>query len=422
MKKELLGEFEVLQSCRFCDSKDLQVVLDLGLMPLAGAFLKEDEIWDERFYPLELQFCCNCCMVQVSCVPDPKDLFNEKYFFHSSSVLSLVRHFEDYATDVFFKFLADRHDPVVLEVGCNDGVLLRPLAKLGCKVIGVDPSINATSKISIENAEIFNEFFGEKVASDIVGTVGAVDLVTANFSFGHIDDMHDVMKGVNLLLKPDGIFVFEIYYLKTILDEMNYDMIYHEHMSYYSLLALSTFLEKWSIEIFDVDYFSKIRSGALRVYCKNKENKVHPISNRFKVMLKNEYDSRLNTISPFIDYSIRIDKTKSDLLSVLLKLRSEGKSIVGYGASGRSTVVMNYCGINNSHLDCIVDDAVEKQGFITPGSHLKIVSWENMEERFKPDYIVLFAWSFVDEVLERRSKFRENGGRFIIPLPSVRII
>lgn len=413
---------KMLTNCRFCNSQEVEIILNLGEMPLAGAFLKKQDIKDEMYFPLELQFCHQCSMVQVSCVPDPKILFNEKYFFHSSSVASLVSHFEDYAHDINNKFLAAKRNPVVLEIGCNDGVLLKPLAHLGNKVIGVDPSTNATSKIDISGAVIFNEFFGEKLAIDIKSKLGSVDLITANFSFAHIDDMHDVMEGINEILSPNGIFVFEIYYLKTILQEMNYDMIYHEHMSYYSLIALQSFFGRWSIEIFDVDYFPRIRSGALRVYAKFRENKQYPISDRFKQMIKNEYDSGLNSSAPFIDYAFKVEKTKSDLLSLISKLKSEGKKIVGYGASGRSTVVMNYCGINNSHLDFIIDDAEEKQGFLTPGSHLEIISWDSMEKRFQPDYIVLFAWSFIDEVLVKRSKFRQNGGKFILPLPAVSII
>jgi len=391
-------------------------------MPLAGAFLKQDEISEELYFPLELQFCHNCSMSQVSCVPNPKILFNDKYFFHSSSVFSLVSHFEEYAKDVYHKFLSNKANHWVLEIGCNDGVLLNPLAKLGSKVIGVDPSSNATSKIDIKESLIYNDFFGCDLAVKINSKIGKVDLITANFSFAHIDNMHDVMQGITEVLNPKGVFVFEIYYLKTIIEEMNYDMIYHEHMSYYSLIALKNFLGKYSIEIFDINYFPKIRSGALRVYAKYKENKLYSTTERFKSMINLEYTVGLDSKKPFSAYSQKVEETKVDLLNLISNLKSEGKIIVGYGASGRSTVIMNYCGINTSHIEFVVDDAIEKQGYLTPGSHLEILSWESMEKRIKPDYIILFAWSFIDEVLQKRSKFRDDGGMFILPLPTVKVI
>ena len=418
MKKK----YKILNCCRFCGSSQIDVVLDLGEMPLAGGFLAEGELENEPTFPLELQFCSDCSMAQVSCVPDPTILFNEKYFFHSSSVQSLVGHFEDYAADIYPRFLFFIQTPVVLEIGCNDGVLLKPLAKLGAKVIGVDPSSNATSKIDIKEALVYNEFFGKELTKEILEEVGRVDLITANFSFAHIDNMHDVISGITSILNDHGVFVFEIYYLKTIIEEMNYDMIYHEHMSYYSLISLQTFLGNHAMEIFDVKYFPRIRSGALRVYAKFKSNNLYRPSEDFKKMIQDEFKLGLNFKNAFVEYSLKVDKTRTDLMNLISTLKSRGKKIVGYGASGRSTVVMNYCGINNSHIEYVVDDAIEKQGFYTPGSHLEIISWDEMEKRIKPDYIILFAWSFIDEVLQKRASFRENGGRFILPLPSVEVI
>ena len=411
-----------LRECRFCNSQDIETVLDLGNMPLAGGFLKKADIANEYFFPLELQFCKNCFLVQVSCVPDPKILFNEKYFFHSSSTFSLIEHFTKYADDLFKRYLIDKQQPIILEIGCNDGVLLNPLSKLGCKVIGVDPSSSVTNKINISDSIIKNNFFTEELAIEILSETGKVDIITANFSFAHIDNMHDVMRGIVKLIKDDGIFVFELYYLKTIIEEMNYDMIYHEHMSYYSLLTLKIFLSKYGMEIFDVDYFPRIRSGALRVHAKLKINNELPPTEKFIKLYESEIILGLNTIHPFIDYSNKIEKTKHDLLSLITNLKSAGKKIVGYGASGRSTVIMNYCGINESHIDYIVDDAIEKQGYLTPGNHIEIMTWDQMIEKYTPDYVILFAWSFIDEVLSKRDTYRLAGGKFILPLPTVHIL
>jgi len=411
-----------LKECRFCNSPDLEIVLDLGTMPLAGGFLKKEDLANEYFFPLELQFCKNCYLVQVSCVPDPNILFNEKYFFHSSSTFSLVEHFTKYAQDLFKRYLNNNKLPVILEIGCNDGVLLRPLSKLGSKLIGVDPSTSVTNKINIPGSIIKNDFFTEKLAIEILNENGKVDIVTANFSFAHIDNMNDVMRGIIKLLKDDGIFVFELYYLKTIIEEMNYDMIYHEHMSYYSLLTLKKFLSKYGMEIFDVEYFPRIRSGALRVHTKFNINNAFPPTEQFIKLYESEIIFGLNKIQPFIHYSNKIEKSKNDLLDLINSLKIEGKKIVGYGASGRSTIIMNYCGINENHIDYIVDDAIEKQGFLTPGNHIEIITWNQMIEKCTPDYVVLFAWSFIDEVLSKRSEYRLAGGKFILPLPEVKVI
>lgn len=416
------SSYKILKNCRFCGNSDLKNVLNLGKMPLAGGFLKKNDIDLELFFPLELQYCNKCHLVQVSCVPNPNIIFNEKYFFHSSSTNSLIEHFSCYAKDIFQKYLKNIIDPIILEIGCNDGVLLKPLASLGCKVIGVDPSSSVTNKIDIDNSVIINDFFTENLSLEILNNCGSVDIVTANFAFAHIDDMHDVMKGIVNLLKKDGVFVFELYYLKTVIEEMNYDMIYHEHMSYYSLITLREFLSKYEMDIFDIDYFPKLRSGALRIHAKFKSNLSLKITEKFTKALNLEYDFGLNTINPFYHFSEKIEKTKLDLIRLIIDLKSQGKKIVGYGASGRSTILMNYCGITSEHIDCVVDDAVEKQGFLTPGNHLEILTWENMLKVGKPDYIILFAWSFTDEVLIKRASFREKGGKFILPLPNVKVI
>ena len=418
---EIKSNYKILTNCRFCSSDDLEIVVDLGLMPLAGAFLKPEQIKDELFFPLALQYCKNCHLVQASCVPDPTILFNEKYFFHSSSVGSLVSHFEDYAKEIYLKFLSKLNCPKVLEIGCNDGVLLKPLSKLGCKVIGVDPSSNVTSKIKIENSLIVTDFFTEIVANEIFLNNGKIDLITANFSFAHIDDMNDVMRGIKILLNEKGVFVFELYYLKTLIEEMNYDMIYHEHMSYYSLITLKKFLLKFDLEIFDVQYNAKIRSGSLRVFVKYMTNKDINITETFHTFYKNELIFGLDTITPYKNYANRIIETKENLLLMLKDLKAQGKKIIGYGASGRSTVLMNYCGLNSTHIEFVIDDATEKQGYLTPGNHLNIITWNDMVKKGIPDYIILFAWSFIDEVLLKRSEYINNGGKFILPLPDVKI-
>ena len=223
----------------------------------------------KKYYPLDLNFCHDCFLVQVSNVVPANVIFNENYFFYSSAIKTLVDHFYDFAKETKDRFLCDRKYPSVIEIGCNDGVLLKPLLKMGIFSLGVDPCANVIKGIDTNKIKIINDFFSEKLAVKIKKQHGSFDAVLSSYSLAHIDDMIDVFKGIKHLLKDDGIFIFEIYYLGTLIDEMQYDMIYHEHLSYYSLMTLKKFLKKFEMEIFDVKFIDKVRSGSVRFYARN---------------------------------------------------------------------------------------------------------------------------------------------------------
>jgi SAM-dependent methyltransferase len=422
VKEKTIGQFIRRDDCRFCQSKNLKKVLDLGVVPLAGGFLKEHDVPYEKFYPLELNFCSDCCLVQVSNVVAAETLFQKNYFFYSSAIGTLVDHFSAYAKQIYDRFLKNLPNPSILEIGCNDGVLLKPLEKLGVNCIGVDPATNVVDTIQSTDLTVINDFFSETLARQIHTNNGKVDAVLANYSFAHIDDMVDIMKGIKCILKDDGVFVFEIYYLGTLIEEMQYDMIYHEHMSYYSLAALTTFFKRFEMEIFDMDYIPGIRSGTVRFYARNIGQCPEPVSDSIAEMAKLEAAKKYEKLSVYSEYGARVRQTKEQLVSLLQRLKSEGNTIIGYGASGRGTTIMNYCGIDEQYIDYIIDDAPAKQGFLTPGTHVPITSWKFTKDSEVPDYIVLFAWAFTDEVLKKRRDYLERGGKFIIPLPDVRIV
>jgi len=416
-----IGEFIERDTCRFCQGTNLYEILNLGNVPLAGGFLKEKDFPQEKYYPLTLNFCQDCYLVQVGHVVSADTLFKNNYFFFSSAIATLVDHFKDYAKDVYERFLKTKASPAILEIGCNDGVMLRPFSSLGVRVIGVDPATNVVKRIDIKDAVIVNDFFTEKVARQIKEKHGQVDAVVSSFSCAHIDDMVDVMKGVKSLLKDDGVFIFEIYYLGTLIDEMQYDMVYHEHMSYYSFIALARFLKKFDMEIFDVKYTPGVRSGSVRFYSRNIGKVKGDISSAAVEMMRHEQERGFDKSGVYTQYADKVDRTRRDLMVLLDRLKQSGKKIIGYGASGRGTVIMNYCGIDGRYLDYVVDDAPAKQGFFTPGTHVPIKPWDFVRESKTPDYIILFAWSFTDEVIKKRQDYIKNGGKFIIPLPQVRI-
>ena len=229
-----IGKFTRRHTCRFCQGANLSKILELGNVPLAGGFVKEKDFAHEKYYPLTLNFCRDCYLVQVSNVVSADVLFKNNYFFFSSAIGTLVDHFKEYAREIYERFLKKKSQPSILEIGCNDGVLLKPFSALGVRAIGVDPATNVVKLIDSKDFIVINDFFTEKLAFQVKEKYGAVDAIVSSYSFAHIDDMVDVMKGIKCLLKDDGVFVFEIYYLGTLIDEMQYDMIYHEHMSYYS--------------------------------------------------------------------------------------------------------------------------------------------------------------------------------------------
>lgn len=413
-----LGEFITHTRCRFCNSPELVKFLDFGEVPLAGGFLRPEDIAEENVYPLALYFCSNCTLVQVLDAVPVHTLF-KNYFYFSSAIGSLVQHFAELAQEV-----ADRYAPpagsLVVEIGCNDGVLIKPLRALGVNAIGVDPATNVVSSSGLPPSVIVNDCFTEAVALKIRRKHGPASAILSSFSFAHIDDMADVMRGVRSLLKDDGVFIFEVYYLGIMLDEMQYDMMYHEHMSYYSLLALSRFFESFGMEIFDVRR-SALRAGTMRFYSRVKGVSSQPLTPAVAELMGCERRSRLDRVDTYLGFGEKVEHNKWQLLDLLDRLKRDGRKIIGYGASGRATTIMTYCGIDRRYLDYVVDDAPAKHGFCTPGTHVSIKPW-SAAEADRPDYALLFAWSFVDEVRKRRMDYLKSGGRFIIPLPEVRVM
>ena len=406
-----------LKKCRLCESKKLKSFIDFKKMPLAGAFLSKSEIKKEHLYPMAMQFCQNCTGVQVNTVIPLNTLF-KKYFYFSSNIKTLVEHFLNLSNIVSKKYL--KNGGKVLEIGCNDGVFLNHMVnKNKIKCIGVDPAKNVIRKIKDTRITKYNKPFDLNLAKKIKSRFNNIDLVVSSFSFGHIDDMKSVAKGIDHLLNEDGTFIFEIYYLGTVIKELQYDMMYHEHMTYYTIKSLKKFLSKYNLRIFNIEKI-KLRSGSLRFSCcrlKNKKN----VSKNVKKYSVIESKYGFNKLSYLKNYNDRIYKTKTDIIKIIKKLKKNNKTIYGYGASGRGTIIMNYCKLDKAVLDYVVDDASAKRGMYTPGTHVKIISWDDLKKVGYPDYFVLFAWPFHAEISKKRSEYLKNGGKFIIPLPNVRI-
>lgn len=413
------GEYKTLTACRLCGGKDLKTFIDFGDFPLAGAFLKPEQIPDERVYPMGMQFCRTCTNVQVDTVI-PMDVLFKNYFYFSSAIQTLKDHFGQLAEELAARFVKPK-ESLVVEIGCNDGVLLRHLAARGVRNVGVDPATNVVASIKDPGVVAINDGFGGPVAKRIVAEHGRADAVVSSFSFAHIDDMHEVMRGVDAVLGEKGVFIFEIYYLGVVIEEMQYDMMYHEHMSYYTLACMEKFLGQYGLEVFEVKKMP-LRSGTLRFYAQRKAARPHPVTPSVQAQRDEEKRKGLLDEKTYEGYGARVHGTKVELMKLLDRLKAEGKSVIGYGASGRATIIMNYCGIDGRYLDFVVDDAPAKHGFLTPGTHIPIKPWSDVEKMAKkPDYALVFAWPFIEEVKKRRKEYLEQGGRFIVPLPEVKV-
>ncbi|MDO8463066.1 MAG: class I SAM-dependent methyltransferase [bacterium] len=420
--QQKIGTFIAHRDCRFCGGTNLHTILDFGNVPLAGGFLKAEQFADEEYYPLDLKVCTDCTLVQVPNAVSGEKLFREHYFYFSSKIQTLVTHCAAFAQDVVDRFLAGKSDASVFEIGCNDGVMLRPFAQLGVTAVGMDPASNVVASVAQDGFTIYDDFFNEETAKRVRAEHGQFDAITTSYSFAHIDDMRSVLRGVQEILKPDGVLVFEVYYLGTLMDEMQYDMIYHEHCSYYSLSALQHFLAQFDMEIFDTYFTPGVRSGAVRFYARNVAGAPRPRTESLRAMEQYEAERGFGTLETFQGYGAKVEKTRTDLLALLDGLKAKGKTIIGYGASGRGTTIMNYCGIGEQYLDYVVDDAPAKHGYATPGTHVAIHPWEKTQEGKFPDYALLFAWSFAKEVCAKRADYLRAGGKFIVPLPEVRVI
>ena len=416
MNKQKNTEFK----CAFCDELNIKLIMDFGHVALAGGFLKRKDFSNEKKFPMRVCFCENCFAVQVVDIIEPDILF-QNYFYFSSSIETLRNHFSDYAEEVTKRFLKPS-EANVLEFGCNDGILLRPLADQGIKtVIGVDPADNVVSSINDSRITTINNYFTESVSMQIVTEYGHMDMIVANNVYAHIPDIQGTTRAINSALSDSGVFVFEVHYLDKVVKDMQYDMIYHEHIFYYSLLSAIEHFKRHDMVIFDVKLIP-IHAGSLRFYvCKKDSYHARSISDSVKLLEEEERSKGYDNFEIFVDFAGQVAATKKDLINLLKKLKSEGQTVAGYGASGRANTMIQYCEITDDLVSYMIDDAPAKTGFFTPGSHLEIFPSSVLSGKDAPDYVLVFAWSFFDEILKRNQSYIESGGKMILPLPTVEI-
>lgn len=410
--------FTARTRCRSCESSALFKFLNFGQMPLAGCFPRQDELGQEQRFPLAVCLCEACGLVQLSGVVAREVLFRD-YRYCSSTTLTLRQHFLAYAQELVQRF-PNLKTGFVVEIGCNDGVLLKPLQAMGVRVLGVDPATNIVPAVRKAGIPVLNDFFGERLTSEIIDQYGHADGVCANNVFAHIDDLHDVMRSLTRLLKPDGVFVFEVHYLPELLEKLQYDMIYHEHLYYYAVGPLSQFFNHYDMEIFDVKRIA-IHSGSIRVYARKIGQHHSQITPAVGELLAMERALKLDHPTTYQDFSHRVQQHKQTLQAILGRLKRKGMRMIGYGASGRANTLLNYCHIGRGTLDYLVDASPERYGRSIPCLQIPIVQVERMRSDL-PDVVLMLSWSYREEILSKEQAFLEQGGCFLIPLPTVEFV
>jgi len=406
--------------CAFCDSTHLGLIMDFGKVALAGAFVKPEQFAAEPFFPMRLHYCHSCHAVQITDIV-PADVMFRDYFYFSSAIGTLREHFKTYAAEVSQRFLEPSR-ATVLEFGCNDGVLLRPLADQGIRtVIGVDPASNVVATIADPRITVINDFFNEAVARRVVQTHGKVDVIMANNVYAHIPDIQGTTRAISTALGDDGVFMCEIHYLGKVIDDLQYDMVYHEHLFYYSLLSAMKHFSRHDMVIFDLKQIP-IHAGSIRFYVGKRTGKhAQSISPAVKALESSERAAGYDRFETFKRFSTTVTRHRVDLKGLLQKLRRQGRSIAGYGASGRANTMIQWCGLDQTDIDYMIDDAPAKVGFYTPASHFPICPSSILTSEKRPDYVLVFAWSFFDEICKRNAAYLSGGGRMILPLPRISV-
>ena len=403
-------------TCRICDSHEIRSVLSLGTTPLADGLRRKEQLsQNEPIFPLNVAFCPQCSLLQLRETVPPEVLFCQDYPYYSSFSPALLQHSRANALDL----IDSRHlnaGSLVVELASNDGYLLKNFLEHGIPVLGIDPAegpARAAEKIGVPT---LCTFFSKNLAHELAANGKAADVVIGNNVLAHVADLHGFVEGIRTLLKDDGVAVIEMPYVKDLVDHCEFDTIYHEHLCYFSVTALDHLFRMHSLFLNDVKHLP-IHGGSLRIYVEKKEN----LSPAVRDMLRTEAVAKVNQIDYYHDFAERVEWIRKELRRLLGSLQQEGARIAAYGAAAKGSTMINYSGIGPDLLDFVVDRNTHKQGLYMPGQNIPVLGPEVLLERM-PGYVLLLAWNFADEILQQQQEYRQRGGRFIIPVPTPRVI
>jgi SAM-dependent methyltransferase len=415
-QQEVSLQRSVAKPCRFCGAELHRTFVDLGMSPLCETYpLPEDLHRGEIYYPLHVYFCDHCFLVQLEEYESPEQIFSDYAYFSSYSD-SWLQHAERYCTKMIAEFGLNHHS-LAVEVASNDGYLLQYFVKSGIPVLGIEPAANVAKVSAEKGIPTKVRFFGEQLARELAAAGSCADLVLGNNVLAQVPDLNDFVEGLRILLKPAGVLTLEFPHLLRLIERNEFDTIYHEHFSYFSMFTTMRILEAHGLRAFDVEELST-HGGSLRVYACRTEDQTRGIQPSVGHLIAAEEQAGLNSAEGYETFAKQVKQTKFALLDFLITAAKEGKSVAGYGAPGKSATLLHYCGIGKDLIQYTVDRNPYKQGRLLPGTHIPIHHPDRICQT-KPDYVVILPWNLKDEIIHQLQFIREWGGRFVVPIPNV---
>lgn len=409
-----------IMNCRFCNTLLTTTFIDLFNTPPSNSFLKYEQLMEPETYdPLKVYVCHKCFLVQVDEYKKHNEIFNDQYVYYSSFSTSWLKHSKQYA-EMITDRLKLKKDSLVIEIASNDGYLLQYFKDKEIPVLGIEPTAN-TAKVAISKGiNTYIDFFGTTLALQLANESKQADLFIGNNVLAHVPDIVDVVRGIKIILKDNGIVTMEFPHLLKLIENSQFDTIYHEHYSYLSFYVVKQIFESAGLDMFDVDEIPT-HGGSLRIYVKHKGNASIEISENVKRLLQKELASGINTIAYYENFQKKAFNIKLELLSYLVKQKLSGKSIAAYGAAAKGNTLLNYCGIKSDIVDFVIDASPFKQNMYLPSSHIPVYSEDYLKSK-KPDYVIILPWNLKEEIIEQIKYIKDWGGKFIIPIPHLEII
>jgi 2-polyprenyl-3-methyl-5-hydroxy-6-metoxy-1,4-benzoquinol methylase len=406
--------------CRFCAAPLTVTFSDLGMSPLSNSFLRPEHLdRHEKFYPLHARVCEQCFLVQLEQFESPQHIFSDGYAYFSSYSDLWLRHAAEYVERMSQRFaLGGKH--FVVEIASNDGYLLQYFVQRGVPVLGIEPAANCAAAAERKGVPTLVKFFGARTAEELVAQRGKADLLLGNNVLAHVPELNDFVRGLKLLLGPRGVLTMEFPHLLNLIEQNQFDTIYHEHFSYLSLLTVEKVFAHHGITLFDVEELPT-HGGSLRIFGRHASDTSHAVNSSVAALREKERRAGLDGIEVYRRFDDKVKRTKRRLLEFLIRAKEEGKRIAGYGAPAKGNTLLNYCGVRSDFVEFTVDRSPHKQGCYLPGTHIPILHPDRIRE-LRPDYLLILPWNLKDEIVSQMQHIREWGGRFVIPIPSVQVL
>lgn len=407
------------KKCRFCNSDLEYIFADLGMAPLSNSYItKENLNRKENFYPLCAYICEKCFLVQLMEYESPEEIFTD-YAYFSSYSKSWLEHAKKYSEEVVEK-LHINHNSQIIEIASNDGYLLQFFHEKNIPVLGIEPAKNVASEAEKKGIKTINSFFGKKLALELRNKGIVADLLIGNNVLAHVPDINDFVEGLGILLDSDGYITMEFPHLLQLIKNKQFDTIYHEHFSYFSLNTVNRIFESKGLKIVDVEAL-ETHGGSIRIYAKHAKSFNSARTQNVDIILNEEIDFGLLDSEKYMEFNEDVKKLKRNILEFLIEIKDNNKTIVAYGAPAKGNTLLNYCGIRNDFIDYTVDLSLQKQGLFLPGSHIPIYSPDEIYKT-KPDYILILPWNIKDEIILQMKSVKEWGAKFVTLIPEVRVI